>query len=395
MKESFLVFNFVTNAVESETHYIVHQKAIYKAACQASGSALYDLYGGEKFPPIPQTDTLVPPESPIHFSQDIDVAHIHAVCSLNQFGFWLVPRIIRNPNAETNINHLAALYTLHSYFNHSCIPNAGREQVGEVMVIRALMKIAKGKEITITYGRYEDAFATREKILQKWIQQCDCHLCEQDRMVGVQKRRQRRIILEEISNPNVSIGQVRKLVKQLDGLYPASYGLYRVEASDAHHFLANRLQMMAIGFPVNMAVLVEEAIREEIAAIEALQIRVIDKRTSKKKPRSKVDTLPVSTEVLPYDSWRAAMICLVITGCFLSLGVEWRAERWLAAAIWSKIYLIASPYLRHLHSLAVENASSSGGIVVFKLRYAEVLTTLFGPKADDILNRIESSKYSF
>jgi len=336
-----LAFNFITDSSNSETQYMVHQKAIYKAACQASGSALYDLYGGEDFPPIPKTDTPVLLESPLHFSQDIDVAHIHAVCSLNQFGFGTAPRTAdfsRKPNAETKLNSPTALYTLPSYFNHSCVPIAGREQFGEVMVIRSFMKIAKGEEITITYRGHGATFATRKKNLQKWIQQCDCHLCQQDRMLGIQKRKQMKAISEEILSPTTSISRVRNLVKQLDGLYPASYGPYRVEASEAHHSLADRLQKMALEFPANMTMLYEESIREEIAAMEALQIQAVDKKTSK-SPRSKVGTLPISTEVIPYDSWRVAMLCLMLTACFLGLGMEWRAESWLAAAIWSKICL--------------------------------------------------------
>jgi hypothetical protein len=200
------------------------------------------------------------------------------------------------------------------------------------------MKIAKGEEITITYHGHGATFNIRKKCLQKWIQQCDCHLCQQDRMLGVQNRKQRKAISEEISNPTTSISRVRDLVKQLDGLYPASYGQYRVEASVAHHSLADRLQKMAFEFPANIKMLNEEAIREEIAAMEALQIQVVDKKISK-SPRSKIGTLPISTEVVPYDGWRVAMLCLMLTGCFLGLGVEWRAERWLAAAIWSKIIL--------------------------------------------------------
>jgi len=336
-----LAFNFITNTIDRDSQYMVHQKAIYKAACQASGPVLDDLYGGEKFPPIPQTDTPVLLESPLHFSKDINVAHIDAVCSLNQFGFGPAPHtagFVRKANTETDFDSSTALYALPSYFNHSCAPNAAREQFGDVMVIRSIMKIAKGKEITIAYRGHGATFDTRKKSLQKWIQKCDCHLCQQDRMLGVQKRKQRRAISEEISNPTTSISRVRDLVKQLDGLYPASYGQYRVEASVAHHSLADRLQKMAFEFPANIKMLNEEAIREEIAAMEALQIQVVDKKISK-SPRSKIGTLPISTEVVPYDGWRVAMLCLMLTGCFLGLGVEWRAERWLAAAIWSKIIL--------------------------------------------------------
>jgi hypothetical protein len=43
----------------------------------------------------------------------------------------------------------------------------------------------------------------------------------------------------------------------------------------------------------------------------------------------------------------------------------------------------------------VENARSGGAIAMFKLQYAEVLKMYFGPTGDDLLNRIERSKYPF
>jgi hypothetical protein len=308
---------------------MVHQKALFKAASHASTPSLYNLYGGDKFRPVEQMNTPTLLESPIHFSTDIDVGHIQAVCSLNQFGFGPLEQ-------ET-----AALYLLPSYFNHSCVPNTVMEYFRGVMVIRACMRISKGEEITLSYYGHGDTFVNRKKKLQKWIQECDCNLCQQDRISGAQTRKQRRVILEEISNSNTSITRANHLVKQLQGLYPVSYGFYRTQLSNAHHTIATRLQSMAVVLPSKALSLYTDAIQHEIAALGALQIRVIDKRMSK-GPKSKAGILPISTDIAPYNSMVAVRICLMIARCFTGLDIEWRAERWIAAAIWSTVF---SPFV--------------------------------------------------
>lgn len=325
------------NSINTEMQYRVHQKAIYRAACHPSATVLYDLYGGDKFQPIPQQATPALLESPLHFSTDVNAAHIQAVCSLNCFGYnqeLEKPDLKRSVTPEQKIDSCAALYLLPSYLNHSCAPNAAREFLGEVMIIRACMTIKKGEEITIAYHGRDGEFASRTKGLQKWIQNCDCNLCQQDRISGAQTRKQRRLILDEIYEPSTSISRLRTLIKQLAGLYPASYGLYRSQLSEAHHALTTRLQQTAIRSPANMSLLYLEAIQEEIASLEALQVRVVDKRTSQ-GPKSKATVLPISTDIVPYDCIRAGMRCLTIGACFNALAIEWRAERWIAAAIWS------------------------------------------------------------
>jgi hypothetical protein len=316
-----LAFNFITNSANFETHYMVHQKAVFKAAYQPSATVLYNLYGGDKFRPITQMDTPALLDSPMHFSTDINVGHIQAVCSLNQFGFG---------------NSCTGLYLFPSYFNHSCAPNAVRMTVGKVMVVRACMRISKGEEITISYYGHGDTFANRKKNLQKWVRDCDCNLCQQDQISGAQTRKQRRLTLEAILNPNTPLIRAGNLVKQLQGLYPASYGPYRPQLWEAHHNIATRLRDMILESPSKALQLCTEAIQQEIASLDALQIHVIDKRMSK-SPKSKAGVLPISTQVAPYDSMLAVRNCLMIAVCFVRLDIEWRAERWIAAAIWSMV----------------------------------------------------------
>jgi len=183
------------------------------------------------------------------------------------------------------------------------------------------------------------------------------------------------LLLGEISDLNTPNSRLRALIKQMAALYPASYGPYRSELSAAHHALATRLQKMAAKGPPNMVHLYLESLQQEIRALETLQIRVVDKQTSE-GAKSKAAVLPISTDIVPYDSIGAGMICLMIAACFNCLDIKWRAERWIAAAIW------------------MENARSGGGMAVFKIRFANILN-IFDPNTQGYLSRIERSKYSF
>jgi hypothetical protein len=120
-------------------------------------------------------------------------------------------------------------------------------------------------------------------------------------------------------------------------LYPESYGRYRTQLSEAHHNIAIRLRYMADELPSRALPLYAEAIQQEIAALEALRIGVIDRRISK-SPKSKAGVLPISTDIVPYDSMAAVRICLMIAVGFTRLDIKWRAERWIAAAIWSTVF---------------------------------------------------------
>lgn len=327
-------FNFITDAIETEAHYRVHQKAIYRAALHPSAMALYDLYGGEGFLPVKQAHNPVLLESPLHFSSNVNVARIHAICSLNQFGMESITKEESFKKNEPPNNGATALYLLPSYFNHSCIPNAQRHYFGDLMVVRAVQRIEKGEEITIAYVGYPNSLEERNKALSKWIKHCDCTLCERDHRTPVKLREKRKTIADQIQNQNLPMARYRTLVKQLDETYPPEYGWWKAEAASAHQNFATKIQKMALSAHSSDS-LDKEAIQEEFISLEAQGVRVIDK-SLRKSPKTKEKILPISTERVPYYPWSAIMACLMICGGFLSLGIVWRAQRWIEAAIWSK-----------------------------------------------------------
>ncbi|TLS27253.1 hypothetical protein PpBr36_04920 [Pyricularia pennisetigena] len=64
-----------------------------------------------------------------------------------------------------------------SYANHSCIPNATRAFVGDMMIVRATRDIPAGGEILMGYAGLDKPFAERQKKLKaSYGFECDCEL---------------------------------------------------------------------------------------------------------------------------------------------------------------------------------------------------------------------------
>lgn len=70
------------------------------------------------------------------------------------------------------------IWTHGSYINHSCISNARRTFIGDMMIVRASRDMEAGTEITFWYDipNGEDAMAMNEK-LKQWKFVCGCALC--------------------------------------------------------------------------------------------------------------------------------------------------------------------------------------------------------------------------
>ncbi|KAK6074601.1 hypothetical protein SCUP234_08131 [Seiridium cupressi] len=79
----------------------------------------------------------------------------------------------------------AGLFTRASLVNHSCIPNAARSFLGDLIILRAAKDIKKGQEITLAYVR-RNFPGLNLKTLQEMITEgfgfsCKCGLCEADK----------------------------------------------------------------------------------------------------------------------------------------------------------------------------------------------------------------------
>ncbi|KUI64225.1 N-lysine methyltransferase SMYD2-A [Cytospora mali] len=93
----------------------------------------------------------------------LDIFQVRAIADLNGF-------LSSNPRAsqsnqtydDKDQNMAKGVWLRASYANHSCLPNAVRSFIGDMMIIRAVRKIKAGDEIFMTYSP------------------CDCQLCQAD-----------------------------------------------------------------------------------------------------------------------------------------------------------------------------------------------------------------------
>jgi hypothetical protein len=86
----------------------------------------------------------------------LDTYRIDQIVSKNGFGLRPHPAA---PSAGDRLTN-CGLFHVASYFNHSCLPNACRSNIGELMIIRAARPIKKGEEICLSYGKQGSSYTT-------------------------------------------------------------------------------------------------------------------------------------------------------------------------------------------------------------------------------------------
>jgi tetratricopeptide (TPR) repeat protein len=143
----------------------------------------------------------------------VDVFRVHDIVARNAFGMG---------------ERGAGLWMRAAYINHSCIPNAEREFVGDLMVLRATRDIAAGEEIVHSYDESGDYDARRETLQATWGFGCDCALCVAEKGDDVAVREKRRKLMaeadafvESVSWPakRLAILKAQRLAKEIDGTY--------------------------------------------------------------------------------------------------------------------------------------------------------------------------------
>ncbi|CAK1356573.1 hypothetical protein CB0940_12129 [Cercospora beticola] len=161
----------------------------------------------------------------------VDTFQIHDIVCRNAFG----PGAISsggNYGQEDVRTASTGLWITAAYVNHSCVSNAAKEYVGDLMILRATRDIKEGEEITHTYSDVPD-YDSRAAVLQTtWGFECQCALCEAERTDGKEIRDKRQELMGEVaafmereSSPKtakrLTVVKAEKLVKNLDATYDA------------------------------------------------------------------------------------------------------------------------------------------------------------------------------
>ncbi|KHN95822.1 TPR domain-containing protein [Metarhizium album ARSEF 1941] len=132
-----------------------------------------------------------------HAEQDggpvIDAFQVHDIVQRNAFGPG------RQTEDEDVTNASTGLWVRAAYMNHSCVPNAKKDFVGDLVLLRATRRIAAGEEITHSYDESSDYDARTAAIQKTWGFKCHCELCGAEEADGPDLRR-RRLELEDQAN---------------------------------------------------------------------------------------------------------------------------------------------------------------------------------------------------
>jgi SET domain len=219
---AMFIFNLASDRIRRAIHYLgttrlvhscIDNPALYSTICQ-----LYDGIppSSPSTPPLGIVDTEKQVLEQLGTVIDVDVGRLEHICVLNSFGDpSILPYISFDDPAEgkraeesLNENKRTLLFYLPSFCNHSCVPNAQRTLFGDVMVVRALVRLSQGDEITLGYASCNAIFEEREKTLEYFGFKCDCWFCREEEMDGKPARERRKEAVDAgLSEPTELIRQ--------------------------------------------------------------------------------------------------------------------------------------------------------------------------------------------
>ncbi|WQF84415.1 Putative SET domain, tetratricopeptide-like helical domain superfamily, SET domain superfamily [Colletotrichum destructivum] len=153
----------------------------------------------------------------------VDVFRVHDIVSRNAFGPG------GQYGEEGARNASTGLWIWAAYINHSCIANAKKEYVGDLMVLRALRAIKKGEEIFHSYDESADYEARQKALLTTWGFECGCALCAAEKTDDDKLRRKRQTLANDADDfvntthwtnaKRIAISKAQRFARDIDATY--------------------------------------------------------------------------------------------------------------------------------------------------------------------------------
>lgn len=153
----------------------------------------------------------------------VDAFRVHDIVSRNGFGLGHLYGAEGPESASTG------LWARTARVNHSCLSNADKEFVGDLLVLRALRKIKKGEEVLHSYIESADCDERQAVLKSTWGFECGCRLCETERKDEPAVRRKRRELAGEadsfvakepvVGAKRMTVAKAQRLAKAIEETY--------------------------------------------------------------------------------------------------------------------------------------------------------------------------------
>ncbi|KAJ3356445.1 hypothetical protein GGF32_001470 [Allomyces javanicus] len=162
--------------------------AQYPTMPAATQARIHRLYSG-----VPNHDRLGPAP---HTLSD---AHAHGTVRFNTFAPF--DHVAMTTGSDASNVPTTGLWSSPSFLNHACNHNAfWHTPAPDRMVVRTVVPVTKGTELTIAYRNAHDPFALRAQALHdRYAMTCMCPVCTADRRVSESDRAARSADMERLS----------------------------------------------------------------------------------------------------------------------------------------------------------------------------------------------------
>ncbi|TIA63867.1 hypothetical protein D6C77_01814 [Aureobasidium pullulans] len=115
----------------------------------------------------------------------VDVFRVMEIIEANSFG---ISGSANNSNSTgSDLGMACAVFTRTSFINHSCLGNAERSFMGDIIILRANKDIPAGAEITVPYKNVNGDYHLLKSSLNMWDFQCRCKLCLAEEQWGLSR----------------------------------------------------------------------------------------------------------------------------------------------------------------------------------------------------------------
>ncbi|KAJ5710040.1 hypothetical protein N7493_009632 [Penicillium malachiteum] len=161
----------------------------------------------------------------------VDSFLIQRIVDLNSFGSPLLSRDShvaimcgdRPSEVENKTYYCSGIWCMASYINHSCLSNARRSFIGDMMIIRASKDIPANTEITFWYGSPVGRTEELSSNLANWGFNCDCASCKDIRQLGETVACTRKKLISELGklfmNENKRMPKIEKIILDIEKTY--------------------------------------------------------------------------------------------------------------------------------------------------------------------------------